>query len=241
MTTVKFNGTNLSKLFIIGNQSRPLPEFRDASSTVDGRDGDIFESLTVGPREVSFELVCKGKSPKEIQDAARTLMDLFTVRKPRPLTFSDEVDDDGNQLVRYAVPTGSFDSQEFIRAGRWRCRFRQHDPFLYGRERSVVVKAGQAKKVDAGGNTPAWPTASAVVASGTEYRLGLAGGKYVKYAAAFSGQEMNIDMSAQTAKPKPAISGADGLQKGSRFFSIDGTVTFEASHTTTVSWRERWL
>lgn len=241
MIGVIFNGKPLTDAFTVGNIKRPLPEFRPSMALVDGMDGEFFADQTVGTRRVSFDLVCSGASTqRELQDAARMLADMMLVRKPVPMVFSDELDPMGNLLVRYVLPTGQFDADEFKRLGKWHCEFVQPDPYLYGRSRSVVVKANQTLQVEAGGNAPAYPKATSTVQSGLYYQIGI-DGAYVRYAGLFSGQSIEIDMEAQTAKPNPAIAGADGLQKGSRFFAIDGTVNLTATHQTTVSWVERWL
>lgn len=236
MERVTFNGVNLSARFVIADIKRPLPEFRDTSSTVEGMDGEFFDALTVGPRECSFSVVAAHKSASELQTLARELMALMTVRKPSALTFSDEVDKDGFQLTRYAVPTGSLDAEEFIKAGRWTFTFKQHDPYLYGKQRSVVLKANAAQKVEIGGNAECYPTATSY-ASGSYYKLS-SGNYSVRFDGPLSGL-LTVDFAAQ--KVSNASSSAAGLHTGSRFFAFSGTMVLTASHQTTLKWRERWL
>ena len=238
MIKVAFNGLLLNGPFTVGNIRRPLPEFRVASSTVDGADGDVFEGQTVGPRRVLFDILATGGTDAELQDAARTLLGALLVRRPVPLTFSDEVEDK-YQLVRYAVPTGAFDAKEFRRMGRWSCELVQPDPYLYGKPRSVVIEAGKTVAVDAGGNAPAWPVASAAV-TGDHYLVRIPGGQGVRFAAAFTGEKVTVDMGRMTVRTSSPVEG-DGLQIGSRFFALSGTTKVTASHRTTIEWRERWI
>jgi predicted phage tail component-like protein len=126
-----YNGYMLTDYFVLSNLKRPLPDFRAVSTEINGRHGESFDDATIGTREVSFQLVFKQTSKYTIQDAARTLADMLATRTPQSLIFSDGKTRENKQLVRYAVPIGAFDAEEFIRAGRWTCRFVQHDPFLY--------------------------------------------------------------------------------------------------------------
>lgn len=237
--TVSFNSNDLGKYFIISDMSRPLPEFRDSTTTIEGADGEVFNGLTVGARECSFTLTAKAKNSKSIQDLARMLMQMLTVSTPSRLLFSDELDKEGYPLVRYAIPTGSFNAEEFIKAGRWTCHFKQPDPFLYGKYRQVTIQANKSVKVATGGNAIAYPVATAKP-SGSSYTFA-GGGKYITYAAAFSGNSVTVNCENQTVSVSPTPSNMSGLQVGSRFFGMKGTITLSASHTTTVSWFERWL
>ena len=238
--TMTFNGYDFSRDFIPLCDSRPLPEFRDTSTVVSGADGESFDGLTVGTREFTITLVAVNKEPKALQTCARTLMDVLAVRSPKAFTFSDERDSDGTQLVRYAVPTGAFDAQEFIKAGKWTCRFKQHDPYLYGKSRSVVLKPNQAQKISVGGNVPTWPTVTSKP-SGSYFTISDGSNRYVKFAAAFNGSTtLTLDFEKSRASLSASLTGS-GLLVGSRFFEIDDTVELKATSTTTVSWHERWL
>lgn len=241
MTNVDFNGTSLSKLFSVVDVSRPLAEYRDASTKVEGADGEAFDALTIGVRECSFSVVACNKSKQGLHAAARTLAKIVTVREPSKLMFSDEVDDDGTRLYRLAVPVGTFDYDEFVKSGRWHLSFRQHDPYLYGKARSVVLKANQPQAISVGGNAPeTWPTATATP-SGSTYTLGVENGQGIVIKAPFSGQKLTISFKTEKITVKPAVQNAEGLQIGSRFFPLAGRMTLIASSETTLSWRERWL
>ena len=238
---VKYNGVKLTDNFIVGNISRPSPDFRPSSTTVDGRDGESFDGLTIGTRECSFVVTAIDKTKNGLQRAARDLMSLLRVSEPEKLVFTDENGADGTQLYRLAVPTGVLDYDAFIRAGQWTLRFIQHDPFLYGKQRSVVLKANTATKIQAGGGVPMDFVATAAPV-GTWYKLEVVNGDFVKYYAPFTGGEtLTIRTKNQTAKLAPALSTAKGLDTGSRFFQLDGDMTLKATHTTEITWRERWL
>lgn len=243
--SVIFNGTNLESFFIVSDVARPLPEFRAASTRIDGADGESFDLMTLGPRECSFDLYAVDKSAQALQDAARLLTSIFMVREPKPLQFSDEKDPNGNQLRRYVVPVGSFDSEAFIRAGVWRCRFRSFDPFLYGISRSATLTAGTATQIDFGTYVSGRMLAPALVRatstpSGSMYTIE-SGSGHIRYDAPFDGNTLVLDFEAQTATLSPALANASGLAFGSTFFPLTGTATVTASDDTALAWTDRWV
>lgn len=243
--TVKYNGVKLTDLFIVGEQKRPLPEFRVSTTAIEGVDGESFDGMTIGLRECSFTVTAISKTKRGLQDAARVLASALSVREPKRLVFSDEKDPDKNQLFRLALPTDSFDSREFIRAAQWTCRFVQPDPYLYGKERSIVLRSHTPKQVDTGGNTYAWPTAVATFKSkggnSSEYEFWVNNDKVVFRAPWAKGAKLTVNAKNQLVRLSPAASGAKGLQTGSRFAPMEGRVTLYATAPTTVTWRERWL
>jgi len=240
LVKVIFNGTCLNDYFLVSDISRPLPEFREKSSEVGGMDGEAFESIVVGTRECSFKVSSCDKGKSAQQSDARRLMSILSVRKPALLTFSDELDKDGVQLKRYAVPTGKFDAEEYALAGRWTCSFKMHDPFLYGKNRSIVLSSNAHKSVNAGGNAPSWATATSCP-SGNSYSIVRTGYGFVGFSAPFSGQNVTVDFEAQKVSVSPSVANASGLQTGSRFFPLEGSMDLVASAQTTLSWTERWL
>jgi predicted phage tail component-like protein len=254
--TVTYDNVRLTDRFIIVGIKRPMPEFRPITTQVSGADGEAFDGLTVGPREVSMTLISKAKGSKGLQDAARVLMSLLAKREPARLTISDELDHNGIQLCRFAVPKGSFNEREFANAEKWDVSFVQPDPYLYGKSRAVTIKAGETLQVTAGGNAKVWPTAITSPV-GSSYTISARGG-HVKYDGTLTGRRMVIDMKKQSVvfsdSPVTDISSSiaaaaarltgeagSGLRVGSKFFSIEGVEKISATHGTTLVWRERWL
>lgn len=240
MLEMKFNGYRFNAKFKAFCDSRPLPDFVGTSTKVEGADGELFEHQAIGTREFEITIIALDKSAKALQTLARELTGVLAVRSPKPFAFSDEVDKDGNQLVRYAIPDGVFDSEDFVRSGRWTGRFKQYDPYLYGKYRSVVLKANQAQTVNTGGNAQAWPTAVSNP-SGSMYTLGIDGGRGIAIAAPFSGQQITINFERERITCYPAIANASGIQTGSRFFPLNGSMKLKSNNKTTLSWTERWL
>lgn len=258
--SVSFGGHVLTKKFIVANVKRPLPNFRADSTQVAGRHGESFDDATVGTRECSFEVIYAGgrkATAQDIQDAARTLADALMTRVERRLVFSDEKTRTGKQLVRYAVPIGSFDVEEFIRAGQWKCRFKQHDPFLYNDEvKPVTLKT--KKSISIGGNVPTYLTVTARPSDGAKqfWIRNNSNKKTVYFKAEFDGSAvLTLDFETGKATLSELSSRFDatkveGLLTKSRFFSVGGTETMsdkakpielEASCKCQLSWRERWL
>lgn len=247
METITYNGVDLTApldstkpKLVVTEVNRPLVSFESTATKVDGADGEYFDMLQVGVRECSFALVATKLTQRERQLMARKLAGVLAVRNPRRLCFSDERDTSGNQLARLAVPDGVFDAEEFIRAGKWTMRFKQHDPYLYGKSRSVVLKTNQPQKVQTGGNAEAWPLASANP-DGSTYTLGIQNGKGIVIKASFAGKSLFIDFAKERVSIKPNATGAAGIQTNSRFFPLQGTMTLVASAQTTLTWTERWL
>lgn len=228
--------------------SRPFPEFRDSSTQIEGADGEWFDSQTIGPREFTITLVANGRliySSEDLQALARDIGKTFMVREPKRFTFSDERDPGrpDTQLYRLAVPTGVFDAEEFIRAGRWTCRFRQLDPFLYGYSRSEALKANTATEITVGGNAPAANlVAKTTPKNGVKrYELAVVGGQSIAFKANFDNStELTVNFRNQTARIDKSIT-AEGLATGSRFFDFGGTLKLKANSLTTLTWTERWL
>ncbi len=264
--TVTFNGVDLSEQFVISDVSRPLPEFKPMSTACAGRDGEYFDGMTLGVRECSLSLIAADTSRKGVQDAARALMDVFAVREPKALTFSDEVDTGHIQLTRYAVPTGAFSAREFVKAGKWEVRFVQHDPYLYGQQRYTLVRRDTMTPLHTGGNATVYPIVTATPYAGTSKfdiclaEPGASGSfaivKRVEYDARYldgtsgsgfdGSNEITVDMGAETVSlirsPNDYQKALRGLTLDSRFFGLEGgCVLYSYYANATVGWRERWL
>lgn len=243
-TRVKYNGTVLNDIFKIADIRRSSPEFSIESMQVDGADGEVFEALTVAPHEVVMTAMAVGNTSAALQRKIRKLMDVLNVKRPRKLVIADEKDDDGNQLYRLAVPSGTFDIEQVMRAGRLELTFRQLDPYLYGKERSVVLTAGVTKKIRTGGNAPTWPVAVAKFGSAAQmYQIRdmAANGDYVTFRGSFtSSTTLTLDAKRQKVTQSGGSYGT-GIVPGSRFFALDGEMSIAATAKTTLSWTERWL
>jgi predicted phage tail component-like protein len=230
--TVTYNGVNLSNLFSISDVSRPLPNFKSTATAIAGRDGEVFDSLSIGTRECSFSVTALDKSPEGLQNAARQLSKALFTREPAKLVFSDELDGK-TQLYRLAVPNGAFNADEFIRDGKWDCRFLQHDPFLHGK--NIAVQFSGTATISVGGNVETYPVATAN-ASGT-YQISYKG-QHVRFDGA--GGRIIVDFRKQKVSSGGAT--GDGLQVGSRFFALQpGQAKISATHSTQLEYTELWL
>lgn len=265
MLTMTYDGVDLR--FMKGNKarvlpmcdSRPFPEFRVASSSIDGADGESLDWMTVGPREFSITLVTAGTAamsdPIERNALAREIGALLLTREAKRFTFSDEKSPKNKreQLSRLAVPTGAFDYEEFMHTGRLTCTFKQLDPYLIGKKRVDVIDEATGSKyvktIDVGGNAPANLVATTTPHDGaTHYNIAAKGRSHVNYYAPFDGKHMlTINFKNQTVRVSKtqedaAALGGLGLTSGSRFFEFSGrNLTIVATAPTTLSWYERWL
>ena len=246
---VRFNGYELTEKFaLLDDLSRPLPEFRHESVDVPGMDGTDFDAQTVGPRSCSFSLAALGESEEHTQTLWRELAAALAVRTPSPLTFSDERDEFGTQLVRYAVPSGVPDLDEWRRAGRALLTFEQDDPYLYGRSRSVMLESMADTRIEVGGNVPAHPRLVTKVdqfSEGVPFSLLDAAGNVIKTVAAWysagTARTVVIDEEKLSVTITPSGSSDTGITLGSRFFQLSGTCYVRAGGSPTLNWRERWI
>lgn len=241
MTAVTFNGTDLTNRFIVGDQKRPLPEFRVSTMQVDGADGEVYGGSTIGPRFLSFRVTSIGRTPRQLQDDAKFLMALLAVRQPTALTISDERTEGNVQLVRYAVPTGSFDADEYVRAGSWVLQFVQPDPYLYGQTRTQSVTANTTTEIFVDGNAPAEWEMHVVPSSGATSHTFNYGSHKVVFSGTFDGS-MALDVDSKTGVVETSVSGV-GLTSGTTIVPVEtGTVELlSSSGNATFTWRERWL
>ena len=238
---VRYGGVNLDEQFECIVTKRPLPEFRASSSNVYGVDGEVFEGVNYGTREITIAVYALDKKRRGIQRAARDLMSILATHEEKKLVIGDERDFDGNQLYRKAVPSGTFDFEQFIHAGKWEVTFKQFDPFLYGRERvEQLMRLNQWQSFSAGGNVEAWPVIKAKPIGNT-FTIEKYGGEHITFNGNIAGKTLIINTKRQVVKVEPEITTGEGLQLGSRFFSIEGGVALRANCTVVVSWDERWL
>ena len=237
---VRLGDVQLNEEFDVFVTKRPLPEFRASGTTIYGRNGEDFENATIGTRTVELTLVAHDNTKIGLQDAARRLTDIIAGHnEPVNLRIADEKDPDGNQLYRRVVPIGTPEYTPYVHAGMFVVKFKQFSPFLYGKQRTEVLTANQWKGFDTGGSYFAWPEITAYPSS-SSYTIEKSGGEWLTYKAPMAGKKLIIDTHDQVAKCSPSASG-DGLQIGSRFFSIEGAVLLKANAKTEITWRERWL
>lgn len=237
---IKYGGVNLDEQFECIVTKRPLPEFRATGSTIYGVDGEDFEGVTYGTREITIAVYVLDKKRKGIQRAARDLMEILATREEKKLYIGDEFDFDGNKLYRKAVPVGTFDFEQFIHAGKWEITFKQFDPFLHGKERVERLRSNQLWAFNTGGNVEAWPVVTATPTSNT-FTLQKLGGEHITFKGAIAGKKLTVNMKKQTIKVEPEITSGEGLQIGSRFFSIEGAEGVTSNCPAEISWTERWL
>ena len=237
-----FDGYSLNNRFVPLLVSRPSPELVSSATAIEGRDGEEFDAARFGKREFTIKLVAKEKSQKALQQAARELMGKLMSKEPRRFTFDDEKAVNGStetQLYRMAIVDGTIDPQEFYRDGAWTVRFVQHDPYLYGKKRSISVNANTSVAFDVGGNAEALPVVKSSK-SGGNYRFGYTvGGK--SYSIVFNGVGNGVTVNFARQKVTSSGAGGDGLQVGSRFVPFSGDVSVQPNARSEITWTERWL
>ncbi len=249
---VRFNGVRLDEGFDVLVTSRPLPDFKASTTSIDGVHGEQFDSLALGTRECEVQLIAPDKGRDRLQFEARRLGKVLMVDEPKWLVFGDERDKEGNQLHRKAVPTGVPSWEEFMEAGRLTVRFLQPDPFLYGKDRTAIINPNEKVKVRVGGNAPAWPVFRTEMTAPATYVLQNMGeGMHLKYRPvreclvrvnmrSHKVFEDELEAWSVHAGTTPNYTG-EGLALGSRFWSVEGRVNLKANCVTKMTWTERWL
>lgn len=238
---IKYDGVNLNDEFECFVVDRPLPEFRASGTAIYGMDGESFESATYGTREITLAVYAIDKTQRGLQRAARRLMEIVATHEEKKLVIGDERDFDNNQLYRKVVPISAPEFTPYVHAGRFILRFKQFDPFLHGKERVERLRTNQLWAFNTGGNVEAWPVVTATPTSNT-FTLHRLGGETITFKGSIAGRKLVVNMKKQSIRVDGSgVIDGDGIQVGSRFFSIDGTVGITSNCPAEISWTERWL
>ncbi len=158
MSSVIFDGHDLSELFDIGNPeitiANAMPDMRETS----GRNGSIFVGTKYGNSTVKFAFAING-SPDERRDALSILGMWLNVDEPKKLVLPDTPD-----RFYMAVPKGAITLNRAIGAEHASLTFELVDPVAYGREVEFTVPSGGSVTFNVAGTFNAKPriTASAV-------------------------------------------------------------------------------
>lgn len=235
---VTFDGHTLNDLFYVGNVDVGLPEISNDFTDRTG-DGSIHRGMRLGGVTIVVPLVAKPRGMERARTSIAELMGWLDVDEPRKLSLSA---DDG--LWRMAVPNAvSMADAEW--GDRLTVEFRQPDPALYGKSRSVTVPSGGSVTFHVGGTYPTKPTVSGTVTrDGTTHLWGirLDGGDFVRASVpTSSATAVAIDCDARTC----AVGGATTIPTlDSDWLELKpGTHTLQNDQGTgacTVTWHERW-
>lgn len=163
MSSVIFDGHDLSELCYIGNPEitilNSIADMRDVS----GRDGSIHVGSRFGNSTVTFAFAIYGTA-HERRDALSTLGMWLDVDEPKKLVLPDTPD-----WYYLAVPSDSVELNRAIGAEHASLTFSLVDPIAYGREVSFTVPSGGSVTFNVAGTYKTKPRiscASAVRNSG---------------------------------------------------------------------------
>lgn len=239
MSSVIFDGHDLSELFDIGNPeitiANAMPDMRETS----GRNGSIFVGTKYGNSTVKFAFAVNG-SPDERRDALSILGMWLNVDEPKKLVLPDTPD-----RFYMAVPKGAITLNRAIGAEHASLTFELVDPVAYGREVEFTVPSGGSVTFHVGGTAATKPTIEANAirdASSLVWGLRLDDGDFVHVATgSSSAKPVSIDCDERTS----TVDGSVALPT----LDSDWLVLTPGEHTlrmdngagaATVTWRERW-
>ena len=240
MSTVTFNGYDLTADYIVGNLVRSFSTRDVQQIDVPGMDGAIFASASYEPVVISMDVTALSSSPTERSNALRRLAAALSVREPSPLAISD----DGGKYY-LAVPNGG-DLARYKGAESFPLEFTAFDPVMYGDEKTATVPSGGSVSITVGGNYRAMPSiaASSARCNSTTRLWTLTFGSSV-----FEVRCPNTNATAIVADSEHrslTVAGSASIPTlGSDWPALEpGTHTVRnssGSGACTLTWRERWL
>ena len=154
-TSVTFNGTDLTSLYIVSGWHAPLLGRDFDTVDIAGLDGQRFLGATLTPKTVTLSLTVRGTSLADRETAARTLAATLNVDGPKALTASFM---DGRYYL--AIPKSDADLTRFVNADTFEVSFLVPDPVAYGETKTVsniAISAATNQRIDVAGTYPTMP------------------------------------------------------------------------------------
>lgn len=238
MTTVTFNGSELTERFVVADLSRRLIPRTVAMEKVGGMDGEVYRGVTLDSMEISMTLTALGDA-YDRSNALRSLAQVLNVAEPCPLYISD---DNGKHYL--AVPTGG-DVDRWLGAERTEVTFVAPEPAMYGYRQGVTVPSGGSANITVYGNTYTRPDISATATRGSSGLWGLRvdGGDYLRVAlptASATSVLVECDRRNLYVGGNVALPTLDSdwlvLTPGTHTISMD-----QGTGDCSLTWNERWL
>lgn len=133
--TVSFSDFELTDYFTVENVHRSILPPREVNLlTVPAKHGAYFQNARYGVREISVDVIIKGKSPADLMNLMRFLAYCLDIPAPTELVMSDEP-----TRVYYAILSDSTSIEEMLTVGRGTLTFLCPDPFAYSSDLKTVV------------------------------------------------------------------------------------------------------
>lgn len=239
-TKVAFNGIDLTESYNVSDLRTSLLPRRVATQSVAGRDGTVYMGASMEERTVTLTLTAKGRTPADLQEAARALAAALAVDEPAPLALSI---DDGRYWM--AVPESGGDAARYVNHTSFEVTFIVPDPVMYGAERTVTVPSGGSATFEVGGTYPAMPVVSAQAAKNGPngyWRLMREDGDFMLVRLPDNNARVLV---ADCAQRILTVSGVVALlEPESDWLVLEPglhTLTMTGTGAATVTFRERWL
>lgn len=239
MSSVIFDGHDLSELFAIGDPSITVFESRVKYDQSDNRNGSVVLGRVWGNGSVTFSIGNPG-SMSERRDKMSTLAVWLDVDEPKKLVLPDTP---GRYYM--AVPSGAVTPIRHYNGEVSQLTFVITDPIAYGRECSVTVPSGGSVTFNVGGTAATRPriTASAVRnASSQVWGIRLDEGDFVHVATGSSSARavvLDCEDRTLTVQGAAALPTLDSdwlvLEPGEHVLRMDN-----GSGAATVTYIERW-
>lgn len=95
----RFNGTLINDHYIVTSISHTLrPKFDYDSLDIPSKDGVVFNGGKYAPLEYDIQILIEGDTQEEYKEKVQMLRDLFDVREPKAIQFSED-------KFSYGLPT----------------------------------------------------------------------------------------------------------------------------------------
>lgn len=239
MSSVIFDGHDLSELFIIGDPSITVFGHRVRYDESDNRNGSVVLGRTWGNGSVTFSVANVGDM-EERRHRWSMLAAWLDVDEPKKLVLPDTPG-----RYYWAIPDGDVTPDRYYNNEVAQLTFTITDPIAYGRERSVTVPSGGSASFMVGGNAPTMPviTANAVRnATSQVWGLRLDEGDFIHIeTGSASARSVVLDCEKRTL----VLNGGAAIPTiDSDWFQLEpGEHTIRMDNGTgaaTVTWVERW-
>lgn len=230
-----YDGVNLSDHFVVRTMDMPLlPTITERTIEIDGKPGAWYTGRQIGTRDIVVGLGILNETKKR-QDIIKHWIDLSD-KLAKDKVCKLEI---GNNLYVNAFLVGDTATST---NGKWSIvdiTFRCFDPYIYGKEHSVALKAGD-NKIIVEGKSATYPTIQLSGATTTTITYKEKDDK-IKIPKIPSGKTLIVDMENHNCMAGDVYTPADPTI--SDFWPIDpGTITINVSSGSgTLKYKEVYL
>ena len=152
---LEYNGIDLSDLVGVRSIEMPgLPSMEHSSFEIFERNGNAYNGLSYGNREITISFIVKGTDREEYSDKLHDVMRAFYTKEEAKLYYET------NEAYIWCVPTGDITVNEITPTwSECEVKLIAYDPYWYGVESNVVNNEGERSfDIECASDTEVYPT-----------------------------------------------------------------------------------